>query len=76
MLTAFEITYEDVQQVLKNMGTPVSDETAQLIFNDLDMFKIEVSALYGNDLETQTEYAYIEIRKQITDMKVKYESTP
>ena len=62
MSLAFEITEEDIQNVLtrnKAEGNP------NAILDLLDMAAIEKAALYGDDIDDQTEYAYQEIEKQL-----------
>lgn len=57
---AFEVTVEDVQQAM-NCGEAEADE----FFDSLDFDAIEGAALYGQDIEEQTRYAYAEIRRQL-----------
>lgn len=62
MSLAFEITEEDIKNVLsrnKSGGDP------QLILPYLDMGAVEKAALYGDDIDDQTEYAYQEIERQL-----------
>ena len=70
MSSAWETTVEDVQNVLKKMGKTCTEEQADQIHSSLDHQEIERSALQGNDMETQTEYAYEEINRQITCLDV------
>lgn len=65
MCTAFEITTDDVEIVLRRMGrTDDPDE----IFDQLDCGAIEKAALYGDDMDEQTRYAYEEIETQIKEL--------
>ena len=60
---AFEITVDDVQNVLRKLES-ISD--SQAMFDTLtpdDHAAIEKAALYGDDIDTQTEYAYQELGK-------------
>lgn len=65
MSNAWETTTDDVLNVVHNMGKKLQDNEAEEILNNLDQFAIEDAALNGNDIETQTEYAYEEIEKQL-----------
>ena len=65
MSNAWETTVDDVLNVAHQTGRKLTAEQAEKLFNDLNQFEIECSALMGNDLETQTEYAYVEIRRQL-----------
>jgi hypothetical protein len=65
MSNAWETTDEDVLNVLNSMGK--KDSSAEDVLSNLDHYKIERAALKGNDLETQTEYAYEEIKRQLTE---------
>jgi hypothetical protein len=67
MSTAFEITVDDVLNVVHKMGKKIDGDKADAIFDNLDQFKVEEAALYGNDMEEQTNYAYKEIERQITE---------
>jgi hypothetical protein len=64
---AFEITVEDVMTVSSSRtNTPLTEYQAEIIFNQLDHDAIERAALHGNDMDTQIEYAYEEIRNQLS----------
>jgi hypothetical protein len=65
MSLAFEITTEDVQNVLNAHGIPSTYEQAEEKLNALDTDAIEKAALYGDDLDLQTEYALQEVEKQL-----------
>jgi hypothetical protein len=64
---AWETTSEDVSNVLHSMNKRITEKQTEKILNNLDQFAIENSALQANDLETQTTYAYEEIKRQITE---------
>jgi hypothetical protein len=64
MSLAFEITEEDVLNVLRRNNVK-ADPAACLGL--LDTGSIEKAALYGDDIDQQTEYAYQEIEKQLKD---------
>lgn len=67
---AFEITTEDVLTVMQQLGIEGGEEKAEEFFNELDTGAVEKAALYGDDMDEQTEYAYKEIREQIAGMVV------
>jgi hypothetical protein len=69
MSNAWEITTDDVLNVAHEMGMKLTTEETEKIYNDLDHFLIEEAALNGKDLEEQTDYAYEEIKRQITENK-------
>lgn len=62
---AFEITVEDVVNVLRKENRIAHLSKAEELFNSLDHASIEKEALYGDDMEEQTEYAYDAIWEQI-----------
>ena len=64
MSFAYEVSIEDVQQVLAEGGMSLSLEKAGTFRNQLDFRKIEQAALYGDEINIQTKYARSEIRKQ------------
>lgn len=64
---AWEVTVEDVQNVLNRMGHVSTDSIAEMIFEDLNFDHIEAAALWGSDLDEQTQRAYDEIRRQILE---------
>ena len=64
MSAAFEITSDDVRNVMEANGHPVNESIAEKLFKDVitpEDGRIEKAALYGNEMEGQTEYAYQEI---------------
>jgi hypothetical protein len=71
---AFQITEEDVENVLRsnalhaaNTNGKSFESIAAEICDDLDHGKIESAALYGNDMEQQTNYACDEIARQLRE---------
>ena len=73
MSTAFEITSEDVRNVMEANGRPVNESTAEKLFKDTitpEDGRIEKAALYGNEMEEQTEYAYQEIAQILREAGV------
>ena len=67
MSNAWETTLDDVILALGGLDRKVSDEEASKILDSLDADAIEQAALCGDEMEQQTEYAYQEIRRQITE---------
>lgn len=70
MSNAWETTSEDVLTVLEANGISVSVDMEEhkldeIVDFQLDHDAIEKSALNGTDMETQTEYAYAEIKAQL-----------
>jgi hypothetical protein len=64
MNNAFEVTPDDVSTALANIGKPVTDDSAQAMFDEYiaaEADRIEKAALYGNEIEEQTNYAHAEI---------------
>jgi len=73
MSAAFEITSEDVRSVMEINGRPVDEATAEKLLHDViapEDGRIEKAALYGNEMEEQTEYAYQEIAKILREAGV------
>lgn len=73
MSTAFEITVEDVENVFEQAGKPISSAQAEKIFDEViapEDGRIEKAALWGNDMETQTSYAYQEIKTILIEAKL------
>lgn len=65
MTNAFEITPEDVVNVMRKHGKNISEAEAEVLFSALDLGEIESAALYGDDLDEQTALAYDEIARQL-----------
>ena len=69
---AYQATEEDVKNVLHSNKTVVAvanadalNKLAKSAFADLDFDLIEQAALYGDDLDAQTNYANDEIARQL-----------
>jgi hypothetical protein len=74
---AYQATEEDVQNVLSSNVLDVAntmgksfESIASEVFGDLDFELIEQAALYGDDLDEQTDYANDEITRQLRDMGI------
>lgn len=68
MSQAWETTPEDVNNVIRNrFGKVPNAAMIAKVHNDLDHAAIEKAALYGDDIDQQTTYAYDEIEKQIKE---------
>lgn len=74
---AYEVTEEDVENVLRRNSLRVSntkgkpfEAMASEIFEHLDVSLIEDAALKGDDLNEQTDYAYDEITRQLREQGV------
>ena len=65
---AFGISSDDVLLVAHRTGLNVSDEQAQEWFDGLDHDAVEKSALYGQDMDQQIDYALDEIQRQLEDL--------
>jgi len=64
MSYAFQVTADDVELVMNAHSQGVSAEEAEEIFDQHiapQAERIEKAALYGNEMEEQTEYAHKEI---------------
>ena len=76
MSLAWETTTDDIRVALSGMlGRGIRDMTdAQIEYlsTKLDHEEIEKAALYGDNIEQQTEYAIEEIREQIRDIGCAY----
>lgn len=68
MSQAFEVTDEDLENVLSRNGKwPLSDDEFFKIQNSLDYQQIEKAALMLDDLDEQTTSAYAEIELQLKE---------
>ena len=74
---AYQATEEDVENVLHSNSLAVANTTgksfesiANEVFGNLDFDLIEQAALFGDDLNEQTDYAHDEITRQIREMGV------
>jgi hypothetical protein len=75
--SAFQITEVDVETVLRRNSLAVADSKgksfesmAAEIYGDLDHDAIEAAALYGSDMDEQTDYALAEIERQLRESGV------
>lgn len=68
MSMAFGISSDDVLVVAARRGTPITDEEAERWFEELDASLVEDAALYGNDMDEQTNYALDEIERQLVNL--------
>lgn len=65
MSYAWEVTVEDVQNVFNSNGMHVTEQYAENVLNDLCLFRVAKAAMYGDDMDEQTKYAYAEIERQL-----------
>lgn len=66
MNALLNITWEDVQKVCnQRLGMNLSEESAQMLYNDLNHNAIEAVIEDGTDINEQTCNAYDEIEFQI-----------
>ena len=67
MSNAFEVTPDDVLNVVRRLGKKISWDKCEEIHDELDHELVEHEALKVNTLEEQTEAAYQEIERQIKE---------
>lgn len=68
---AFGVTIDDVAAVLARNGQAKrSDEELDELLDNLDVDRIERDALYGDDMDQQTDYAYASIEAQLKEQGV------
>jgi hypothetical protein len=67
MNTAFEVTVDDVENVLNKHKLELELD-ADTIHGELDHDALEEAALWGDDMDEQTNYACQEIEKQLKEM--------
>lgn len=74
---AYQATEEDVENVLRSNSLTVAntmgksfESIANEVFGNLDFDLIEQAALYGDNLDEQTDYANDEIARQLREMGV------
>ncbi|MCA3267718.1 MAG: hypothetical protein ING19_16785 [Azospirillum sp.] len=69
MSTAFEISVDDIKIVAsclpEGMARTLDDDAAERLLKELDTRAIEKEALRGDDLDEQTDAAYLEIERQL-----------
>ena len=76
MNTAFQITSEDVANVLASnprtheFSTQPVEELGEQLLGFLDLDDVEAAALYGDSLDEQTDHAHDEITRQLRAMGV------
>ena len=72
MSMAWETTTEDIEQVLENEGFDgnIIDEFLDNLHSNIDHERVEEAALYGDEMEEQTDYAYSNIRDQLVEQEV------
>ena len=75
--SAYEVTEEDVENVLRSNALAVAntngksfESMANELLGHLDLDLVEQAALYGDDLDEQTDYANDEIARQLRVMGV------
>jgi uncharacterized protein (DUF433 family) len=66
MSLAFEVTLEDVQNVLMDSVEKYSEEEMEDMFDSLDFHSIEEAALSYLEFDEQVESAYSEIKSQLS----------
>jgi len=70
---AFQITTDDIENVLSRLNVKASKEDVKKVFNllDGDSWRVEKAALNGGtELEEQTESAYDEIEQVLRERKL------
>lgn len=61
----FEITTEDIQNVASKMNVSLSEESAEYFLENINDGYVEKKALYGDNIDDQTEYAYEAIKEEL-----------
>lgn len=65
---AFGISVDDVAAVLASHGvSQITEDELNNLFESLDEVRVEKAALYGNDMDEQTNYAHAEIAVQLKE---------
>lgn len=67
---AFEITEDDVENVMSKHLKNVSQKMVENAFEEIDHGRVERSALYGNDMDEQTSFALQDIEHQLQELKI------
>ena len=68
---SFGVTIDDVATVLARNGhSKRSAEALDALLDNLDVDRIERDALYGDDIDQQTDYAYDSIEAQLKEQGV------
>lgn len=65
MSTAWEVTTDDVANVLRAHGAAVSDGRLEQIVDELDHDEIGKGVLYYTDMDEQTQSAYSDIEDHL-----------
>lgn len=68
MSMAFEITEDDVEGVLCQHLKNVSSEMVEKAFDEIDHDQVEKSALHGDDMDEQLEFALKDIESQLKEL--------
>lgn len=68
MSLAFEVTLEDVKNVLMNSMDKYSEDEIENMLESLDFNSIEEAALSSIDFDEQVDNAYSEIKSQLTEL--------
>lgn len=68
MSMAFEISSDDIVAVALRRDVKISYDRAKDLFNDLDMDAIEDEALQADNMDDQTELAFAEIDRQLSEL--------
>lgn len=75
--SAYQVTEDDVENVLRSNALSVAntmgksfESIANEIFGNLDFDLIEQAALFGDDLDEQTDYANDEIARQLRELGI------
>lgn len=68
MSFAFEVTLEDVKNVLMNSMDKYSEDEIENMFESLDFNSIEEASLSSIDFDEQVDNAYSEIKSQLTEL--------
>lgn len=66
-MQAFEITIEDLLNVIEQQGRTATQEKALEMFQEIDFDAVTEAAFFYDDTEEQTRSAYEEIEIQLRD---------
>ena len=69
MSLAWEVSSEDIVNVMTDHGVQIEldDPRLENIISSLDHNKIEQAALFGDDIDEQTEFANENIKEQLLE---------
>jgi len=76
MALAWEVTEEDIQEALSELGLNSDDSSIEEVKTYLDRDVVEKAALYGSSMEDQIKYAAESISAQIKKHSTVLEKTP